>query len=336
MAGARGREMRRATNHLTLAALAGAIGVLPAVATGDDPPDDGPSVVSADAGEAEAGPNVGWQPKSPRQAEGDEPAAPEGAEPSRFHFSLGADYTTAYFNRGYNVEDSGWIVQPFADLSLDVIRLDDATISITMGTWNSFQGEATDAGTSDRFTKYWYECDLYAGVGLTAGHWDFQARYYAYTSPSDAFETIEEIYLSGAFDDSELLGAWALQPSAIVAIEVGDVANDGEGTGSYLQLGVAPGFAFDAGSVTDVAVSFPASVGLSLHDYYEGPDGENDVFGYASVGVTVGVPLPIDKSWGQWTLRAGVQGLYLGGVTSEVNDGNHFEVIGTAGVTVEF
>ncbi len=328
--------MTKSPNHLALAALAGAIGNLPGFAARADPPDDGHSVVSAEGTEAEAGPNVGWQPKAPRPSGEEEAATPGGAEPSRFHLSLGADYTTAYFNRGYNVEDSGWIVQPFVDASLDVFRLEDGTISITMGTWNSFQGEATDAGTTDRFTKYWYECDLYAGVGLTAGHWDFQARYYAYTSPSDAFETIEEIYFSGAFDDTELLGAWAMQPSAIVAIEVGDVANDGEGTGSYLQLGVAPGFTFDAGSVTDVAMSFPASVGLSLHDYYEGPDGENDVFGYAGVGVTLGVPLPIDKSWGQWTLRAGVQGLYLGGVTSEANDGNHFEVIGTAGVTVEF
>ena len=328
--------MTEAPNLLAFAALAGAVGILPGAVARAEPPEEGQTVVSAEGAEAEAGPNVGWQPRSPRQTEGGEAGPSEGAEPSRLHLSLGADYTTAYFNRGYKIEDSGWIVQPFVDLSLDVFRLEDATVSITTGTWNSFQGAATDAGTSDQFTKYWYECDLYAGVGLTAGQWDFQARYYAYTSPSDAFETIEEIYLSGAFDDSELLGEWALHPSAIVAIEIGDVANDGEGTGSYLQLGIAPGFTFDAGSLTDLAVTFPASVGLSLHDYYEGPDGENDFFGYASVGAVLAVPLPVDKSWGEWTLRAGVQGLYLGDVTSEANDGNHFEVIGTAGVTVEF
>ena len=301
-----------------------------------------PGVATAETNELELGPNVGSQPKPARAAsgvatpkEGESAVPPEASDP-RFHISLGADYTTAYFSRGYRFEDSGWIVQPYADLSLDVFRLEGATISLTLGTWNSFHGKATDAGTADGFTRSWYESDLYAGVGLVVGTWAFEARYYVESSPSDAFDSIEEIYLSVAFDDSEQLGEWSLSPTAALFIETGSDSIDGGRKGTYLQLGVSPGLSFDLGTMKGLEWSFPVSAGLSLGNYYEGGNGENDFFGYASVGTTLSVPLNLDKSWGSWTLRAGVQGLFLGDVTSTFNNGDHFEVIGTVGMSFEF
>lgn len=306
--------------------------------------DGGSSIVSAEVSELEMGPNVGSQPKPPPPGpppqlvtqNNSEPPAPVQAAESRLHLTLGTDYTTAYFSRGYRSEDTGWILQPYADLSLDVFRLEDATISLLVGTWNSFQGEATDAGTSDDFRKTWYESDVYAGVGLTLGNVVLEARYYIETSPSDAWDTIEEVALSAAYDDSELLGAWSLQPTAVLYIETGSNSIDGGRNGTCLQLGVSPGFSFDEGTLKDVEVSFPVSVGLSLSNYYEGANGENDFFGYASVGATVSVPLNLDSSWGAWTLWAGVQGLYLGDAASTSNDNDHTEVIGTVGISVEF
>jgi len=305
-------------------------------------PPDGTTHVHQEESGLDLGPNVGTQPRPPRPASAapetvaGEPPAPAAAEESRFHLSLGADWTTAYFSRGLRYEDSGLIVQPYADLSLDAFRSEDATLSLTLGTWNSFQGEATDAGTSDGFIKYWYESDLYAGVRLEAGAWALEARYYFYTSPSDAWETIEEFYLSAAYDDSDLLGAWSLAPSVILAVETGSIGADGGRDGTYLQLGVAPGFSFDAGSVKDVEVSFPASIGFSLNNYYEGANGENDTFGFANAGAQVSVPLNPGATGGAWALRAGVQCLFLGDAARSLNDDSDFEVIGSVGIAFDY
>lgn len=264
-------------------------------------------------------------------------AAPAAAsEPSRFHLTLGADVTSAYFFRGIRQEDSGFILQPYADLAMDVYRSDNATLSVKAGMWSSFHGESTAAATTDNFTKRWYECDLYAGVGLVTGKWSFDLRYTALTSPSDAFGTVDEIDFSVTFDDSELLGAWSLKPTAMLVVEVGSNATDGARNGTYLQLGVSPGFTFDEGCLKDVSLTFPVTVGLSLGNYYESGDGENDAFGFASVGAKAAVPLKLDPSWGAWTLTAGVQALFLGDAARDFNEDHGTEFIGTIGVSVSF
>ena len=55
--------------------------------------------------------------------------------------------------------------------------------------------------------------------------------------------------------------------------------------GTYLELGVAPGY---AGSKASLAV--PVKVGLSASDYYEF-GGEDEKFGYFSIAGIVTVPL---------------------------------------------
>ncbi|MDP1660822.1 MAG: hypothetical protein Q8L55_02805 [Phycisphaerales bacterium] len=312
-----------------------------------EPPDAGSSVqiatVSGDTGSAELGSSVGSQPKPPaftdvRRA----PAvSPEGADstakdPSRLHLTLGNEITSAYYFRGFRQEDSGLIAQPYADLSLDVFRAESTTVSLKFGLWNSFHGVATGATTSDGFLENWYEFDVYAGVAISTGKWTFEARYSFYTSPSGAFGTIEEVGLTASFDDTELLGAWSLKPTVALAFESGANAADGGRKGAYLQLGIAPGFSFDAGLAEAVAVSFPASVGLSLSNYYEGMAGENDTFGFASVGAKASVPLKLGSAWGDWAVSAGVQAVFLGDAAQSFNNGERTEVIYTIGASIAF
>ncbi len=70
-------------------------------------------------------------------------------------------------------------------------------------------------------------------------------------------------------DDSACLGAGALEPDALVAQEFDTApglgqADAGRGAGTYLEFGVAPGWAGEA-----VGLAFPPKVGLSAGDYYE-------------------------------------------------------------------
>ncbi len=122
----------------------------------------------------------------------------------------------------------------------------------------------------------------------------------------------------------------------MLAIETGSNASDGRGNGVYLQLGVAPGVVFQEAPLKNISLTFPVTLGLSLSNYYEGTDGENDAFGYASVGAKLAAPLNLEPSWGAWTLTAGVQGLFLGDAAESFNEGDSAEFIATFGVAVTF
>ena len=263
--------------------------------------------------------------------------APEdGDDTFRVHATVGADVTTAYYFRGIFQEDSGLIIQPYADFTLDVLRFDRGTVSVNFGMWNSFHSEGTASATTDNFTENWYESDLYAGVGLSTGDWSFSAGYAVLASPSGAFGTVDEISLGVSFDDSTLLEEWALAPSATLIFEVGSNAADGGENGVYLELGIEPGFSVSPGNLEDISISFPLAVGLSLSDYYEGTGGEDDVFGFVSVGVTAEYPLPVESDWGAWSVTCGVQGLFLGDAASTFNSDDSAEIVGTLGVSLSF
>lgn len=277
---------------------------------------------------------AGAQPLPEAQAEDEIGGA--DAEPSSLSLSLGADVTNAYYFRGLLQEDSGFIVQPWADLAFDIYRSDDTSVNLQAGSWNSFHGEATDAGTSDEFVEHWYEADLYVGMGATLGPWTVDALYYFFMSPSDAFGTVDEFTLTLGLDDSAWMGAWALNPHVLLAIETGSNATDGFDNGVYLELGVEPGWTTDGGALRDVEVSFPLVVGLSLSEYYEGENGEDDTFGYVAFGAVVTVPLGEASSWGAWALTLSAQVLYLGDAAGSFNDDNQTEAIGAIGVSVSF
>jgi hypothetical protein len=250
---------------------------------------------------------------------------------------LNLDYTTAYFYRGIIQEDSGLILQPAARMTVNLHEGDAFKLDGFSGVWNSFHGQQTGAQTHGDFTEYWYEADLYGGITLSLGKIALSTSYTFLTSPSDAYETVQELGFTLAYDDSEWLGEWSLKPYAMVAIETGADASDGadSGTGSYLELGIAPGFTCDIGK-TPVTLTVPASVGLSLSDYYEDAGGNDDTFGFAQVGAKASIPLGEPGRLGAWTLNAGVSVLLLGDHTEGYNGGDATEVIGTIGLQVNF
>ncbi len=114
-------------------------------------------------------------------------------------------------------------------------------------------------------------------------------------------------------------------------------ASDGANSdaGIYLELGIAPGFTCDIGK-TPVTLTLPASVGLSLSDYYEDAGGDDDTFGFAQVGAKASIPLGEPGRLGAWTLNVGVSDLLLGDHTEGYNGGDATEVIGTIGLQVNF
>jgi|GEM_PF-378520 len=299
-------------------------GVMPSVALAQAP---ATPPAASEASSQAASPSTGEQPSAEQEA--------PPAIGSAISVQLNLDFTNAYFYRGIRQQDKGLIVQPAARLTTRLVDDADFKLDGFIGTWNSF---GPNGGTqTGAIVEDWYESDLYAGFTLTQGKISLTTSYTFLTSPSDAFQSVQELGFTLALDDSDWMKAWALKPYATLAIETGSNGSDGPDldNGTYLEFGIAPGFSFDVGK-TPVTLTFPASVGLSLSDYYQDAGGSDDTFGFAQVGAKASIPLGEPGRFGAWTLNAGVSVLYLGDHTKAFNNGDDTEVIGTIGLQWNF
>jgi hypothetical protein len=316
--------LKTSINRFVIAAAAGLCAVCYAPnAHADD------SVQLATASESDLlGPNV--------KDEGVASSAPAAAGPNtgRLHLSAGVDFTNAYFFRGIRQEDENFLVQPWATVTADAWKGDTWNAAVSLGTWNSFHDSGTGTVNDDLSDK-WYESDIIAGATLSDGTWTFGFTYNWFLSPSDAWATIQQVDFSAAYADKGWLGEnWTLNPSIVISKEI-DNAADGQDEGWYGQLGVNPTTSFKAGE-TDVGLSFPVTLGMSLSDYYQNASGDDEFFGFASVGAKASIPLPVNADFGAWTLSASANVLFLGDSTKTFNEDDSTELVGTIGIGVTY
>ena len=279
----------------------------------------------------------------PVQAEGDQE---EGPNTGKIGFSGGNDISTHYFFRGILQEDQGFISQPWAEVGVHLLEADDTinSVGLVVGIWNSIHDEQTGADDADVAddaddggSKNWYESDVY--VGLVAGigeNAEAGVSYIAYTSPNDAFDTVQEIDLTFSYDDS---GCWenifsspgfeGLQPSITIAFEV-DNTFLGDDEGIYFEFAIAPTFILIENGDNPVILTIPVTAGFSISDYYEDEDGDDDdAFGYVDVGIFLSQALAnIPPDYGEWVVELGVDLLFLGDNLETVNHDDDFEAIG--------
>jgi hypothetical protein len=189
----------------------------------------------------------------------------------------GLDVANQYNFRGIRQNAEGVAIWPFVDFGLTPYRGDGAvkTVTLNLGTWNSIHSELDDK---------WYERDLYATLGFGFSAATLGVTYTLYQSPADLFADVNELALKLSGPAS--VGSLALAPYALVAFELTDgQADAGAEKGTYIELGIAPGF---TGGRATFAV--PVKIGLSGANYYEF-GGEDETFGYFSIGGTATVPL---------------------------------------------
>jgi hypothetical protein len=278
----------------------------------------------------------------------DAAAQDKGPNTGRISFTGGIDFPTDYFFRGIVQErdsflEDNYILQPYGDLTFKLWEGAGplSAVGLTFGLWNSLHGGPSGVeGSPSVDPKMWYEADFYTKLSATILD-DFAAAaiYTAYMSPNDRFNTVQELALSLGYNDSKLLGPFALNPSVLLAFEVKGQSDTGRSRGVHLQLGVSPGLTLLARSRAPVSLTFPLLVGLSLSEYYEriGVGGDDDTFGYLSGGAAASVPLRfIPADFGAWQARAGVSVLYLGDNLQRFNSGNDVEVIGNVGIALTY
>jgi hypothetical protein len=267
--------------------------------------------------------------------------ADEGAPPKRVTLTAGVDFVSAYLFRGIFQEDSGVIVPPYVDVGVSVYSGEGALKSVTLngGIWNSLHSGPSGSGNASIDRSAWYEADYYGSVTFQVGKWKPGALFTSYTSPNDAFGTVDELAGVLAYDDSG--SAFPLNPKAIVAFELKGQADgggglaDGGNKGTYFEFGVRPVVAMSAHPKYPVSLAIPAKIGLSLKDYYQGPTGNNR-FGYFDLGGIVSVPLAFMNHKSTWDLHGGLDILWLGENNKLLNGGDGVKPVFTIGVGVVY
>ena len=219
-------------------------------------------------------------------------------------------FTTAYMWRGVINQRNGLIWQPSLELSLNLFEADEGFVrgvDVLVGTWLSLHDE--DAGAFAPGSDGVYETDYYPSLSVDwNGGVNTTFTYYFYTSPNDSFPTIEEFAIDLAWDDSEALGVWAMNPTATFSFETRNTSF-GTGKGASVELGIEPGtevtLPFDAAGSYPLSIAVPFGLGLSMDGYYA--DGVRDeTFGYFLFGLHASIPLGcLPERYGELTLRNG-------------------------------
>jgi hypothetical protein len=219
---------------------------------------------------------------------------------------------------------------PVGDIGLALFSGDGGikSVGVNFGIWNSLH--TGSSGLGGDIDKLHYEQDFYTTLSLGfGGGFTLGTTWTAYTSPSAAFRTVQEL----AFRVSK---AHMLAPYGLVAFELGDedsAAADGGNPGTYLELGVGPSWPIPGGRAT---IAIPVKVGMSLSDYYETPDGDA-TFGFFDVGALATIPLAgIPSRFGSWNFHAGVDVLFYGDRSEYFNAGDSTKVTGLFGIGLTY
>ncbi|HET7845249.1 MAG TPA: hypothetical protein VFL14_13925 [Xanthomonadales bacterium] len=254
----------------------------------------------------------------------------------------GLDLTSQYFFRGILQENQGIIVQPWFELGYDLYEGDDAVrdLDAKVGFWNSVQDEPDGTGGN------WYEADFYLDVGMQfRERWQFDARYTTYSSPNGAgrfFGPVQELSFRAAFaDDKEpLIGIFesGLRPHALIAFELDGNRDAGNDEGVYLEVGVEPQFQLIKEDQSfPLRLAVPATLGLSLTNYYEDINGSDDFFGYFDLGGELSTPMKfMPERLGKWDATLGLHWLLLGDNLEGFNNGDTTELVLSIGMATTF
>jgi hypothetical protein len=297
----------------------------------------------------------------PAWAQAPAPAPNTGA----FSLTITLNVPTAYYFRGITQSNAGFQFQPYLELKANVYEGGEKDVVtggfLKVASWAHFNSVAPPITTN------YYEQDIYLSGGLVVlKRATLEAGWNLYTYPGiGSAPQVQEVFGKVSFDDS---GLWpfklpadqdfSLSPYLLIAGETSGGADGagafGGGKGTYLELGIDPGYTFDIRKDWSARFHLPFVVGLSLDKYYEVATAtgvKDKTFGFADLGIVADVPLKfVPARFGRWTLSGGPHLLWLGSnnkllagppSTSALNalnvtGGKAFEVWGVAGIKIEY
>ena len=266
------------------------------------------------------------------QVQSEEQGGDEAGQEKPWYLEGGIDLRSEYLFRGYMQNRNGYIIQPYAEFGYTVYASEgDNPFTLTpyIGTWNNLTEEQ---GTSSR--EHWNEFDAFGGVDVTAGEFNLRLIYTLYNSPANAFDDIQEIGAVLTHPGGEIGPFASINPGVGVYQEVRD---DNGSEDAYLELGLQPTLKDVPIGDLPLTLSFPLVFGASLNDYYLDADGDDTFCGFGQVGMRASVPLPLPTGYGEWTVAAEVDYVYLFADSAvETNDGDDDALVLVGNVTYSF
>ncbi len=262
-----------------------------------------------------------------------------GPNTGRVSLALYNEFATAYFfYRGILQERNGFIWQPSGTLGINLYQGEGLLNRVDFGfdLWASFHSNKTLA--SGDGPSNLYELDYISSLTFGwRGGFETTLGYTIFTSPNGAFKTVQEVDVAFAYDDRDLLGAFALAPTLSLVFETDNTAF-GDEEGGYLEIAGGPSLEWDPlpGDDYPITLTLPLALGLSMYDYYE-TSTRNDTFGFFSFGLTAGLPLSfIPEDFGRWSVAAGINVLVLSSTLKQVNLGDSPFPMGTATLSMQY
>jgi hypothetical protein len=267
---------------------------------------------------------------------------------------LGVQFVSTYYSRGIlqgPQGKAGFDAQPYLDL---YFKLYEGTgvvnkVTLNLGLWSNIASDTKPSlgGPVTRGLSSWTEFDWMPGISVTfAKNFTLTVSYFEFDYPAQGSSPQRSINTSLAYDDTDLLGMWALHPHVTFLQEltgnpsgghVGLGLAGGSKLGQYYEVGIAPSFTFLKDSKYPITFALPVTVGLGSNGFY------GTGFGYTSVGGTLSVPLAfVPAGFGSWTASVGGTYYYLGTTTARANGQfsvsgvNHDAGVASAGVGLTF
>lgn len=267
------------------------------------------------------------------QARAEEAAADEGPKITGL---LGADYTTHFISWGYDVWGVGTefgtdaTFNPYAEIGINF-----DSFKVVAGTWWDVNSNVPSAigGTLQ-------EVDIYFGIYIPVDKFTFGIVYQDWMYASQVEKILD---LSLAFDDKELLGAFAMAPKITAhkvmsggeLTSVGGATGDIKDSGWAFLLSLTPGFMLMESESFDIALSFPINIGFGDDEFY-GSSQNDFAFAYFSVGVAAAMPLKfIPAKYGAWTIGVSLTYYHTDNAIIPINPDTDF-LVGKVGFSVAF
>jgi hypothetical protein len=246
------------------------------------------------------------------------PPIVQAPEESWIHGDIGVEFSNQYIDRGFIYESKGLITQPYLDLKVPLYQGDGFinSFALTMGLFETFTSRKTQAGLTNgghqEDLRAWFESDFLPGISITfLTRFTLGEQFVILTSPNSAFNTLYRSFLTLSFDDSDILGPFALRPYFEWDR---NLATDGNFAfkGDYYTFGIAPRKTF--GPVT---LKLLGAAGFYSGDFVA-PKMNGLSFLSAGVGADYALPF-IPKKIGKWWLVGNINYYYLGAGSYLVN-----------------
>lgn len=277
---------------------------------------------------------AGTPVRTVKPSKGPVPPAPE----SCITGNIGFDITSEYIRHGIVQQNQGFQIQPYADLHFRVYEGSGVLSSLTadIGIWNHFESHHPGRAST---TPNWREFDFTIGVTAKMDKFSISPQFIVRESPADVAVNAYAVGLTLRYDDTDMLGDFAMHPYLHAEFEGwiddrGTIGNYGTtparrgGQHQYVELGIAPGHTYG-----DLTLTVPISVGFG-NRYYR----DDKAFGFVAAGLDVSYALAmVPECLGKWSVHGGFTYEYLGpGARLSAPNGERNRYVASGGLRVAF